>query len=79
MIHNGEINTLRGNVNWMTAREKQFVSEAFGADLEKVVPILDTNGSDSSILDNAFEVFRSCWPEAGPCCDDAHSGTVVLG
>lgn len=57
LIHNGEINTLRGNVNWMTAREKQFVSEAFGADLEKVVPILDTNGSDSSILDNAFEFF----------------------
>ncbi|RLP98828.1 glutamate synthase large subunit [Geobacillus stearothermophilus] len=57
LIHNGEINTLRGNVNWMAAREKQFVSEAFGADLEKVVPILDTNGSDSSILDNAFEFF----------------------
>ena len=57
LIHNGEINTLRGNVNWMAAREKQFVSEHFGDDLEKVTPILDMNGSDSSILDNAFEFF----------------------
>ena len=57
LIHNGEINTLRGNINWMKAREQQFVSEAFGEDLEKVLPIVDTNGSDSSILDNAFEFF----------------------
>lgn len=57
LIHNGEINTLRGNVNWMKAREMQFVSEAFGDDLKKVTPILDMNGSDSSILDNAFEFF----------------------
>ncbi|KKI90216.1 glutamate synthase [Bacillus sp. SA1-12] len=57
LIHNGEINTLRGNMNWMKAREQQFVSEAFGEDLEKVLPILDTDGSDSSILDNAFEFF----------------------
>lgn len=57
LIHNGEINTLRGNVNWMMAREKQFVSELFGEDLKKITPILDMNGSDSSILDNAFEFF----------------------
>ncbi|TCT25468.1 glutamate synthase (NADPH) large subunit [Melghiribacillus thermohalophilus] len=57
LVHNGEINTLRGNVNWMRAREKQFESVAFGEDLEKVKPILDLNGSDSSILDNAFEFF----------------------
>jgi glutamate synthase (NADPH/NADH) large chain len=55
LIHNGEINTLRGNVHWMKAREKQFVSEAFGDDLQKVLPLLDTDGSDSSILDNALE------------------------
>lgn len=55
LIHNGEINTLQGNIHWMEAREKQFVSEAFGSDLEKVLPILDTDGSDSSILDNALE------------------------
>lgn len=57
LMHNGEINTLRGNVNWMKAREEQFVSDAFGDDLEKVLPILDANGSDSSILDNALEFF----------------------
>ncbi len=57
LIHNGEINTLRGNINWMKAREKQFVSEAFGDDLEKLLPVLNTDGSDSSILDNALEFF----------------------
>ncbi|MEB1808550.1 MAG: glutamate synthase large subunit [Bacillaceae bacterium] len=57
LIHNGEINTLQGNVNWMKAREQQFISEAFGKDLPKVLPILDTDGSDSSILDNALEFF----------------------
>lgn len=57
LIHNGEINTLRGNIHWMMAREKQFSSPVFGEDLQKVLPILDTNGSDSSMLDNAFEFF----------------------
>ncbi len=57
IIHNGEINTLQGNMNWMKAREKQFVSEAFGEDIHKLLPILDTDGSDSSILDQAFEFF----------------------
>lgn len=57
LIHNGEINTVRGNVNWMKAREKQFVSEVFGEELSKVVPVVDTNGSDSSMLDNSFEFF----------------------
>ncbi|MDC3426200.1 glutamate synthase large subunit [Aquibacillus sp. 3ASR75-11] len=57
LIHNGEINTLRGNMNWMRAREQQFVSEAFGEDLNKVLPILDAEGSDSSVLDNALEFF----------------------
>lgn len=55
IIHNGEINTLRGNINWMKARERQFISEAFGDDLEKLLPIIDTSGSDSSMLDNVFE------------------------
>lgn len=57
IVHNGEINTLRGNVNWMKAREQQFVSDAFGDDLEKLLPVIDPNGSDSSMLDNAFEFF----------------------
>ncbi|MDC3416259.1 glutamate synthase large subunit [Aquibacillus salsiterrae] len=57
LIHNGEINTMRGNINWMRAREQQFVSEAFGDDLNKLLPILNDNGSDSSVLDNALEFF----------------------
>ncbi|MEK4131007.1 glutamate synthase large subunit [Solibacillus sp. FSL W8-0474] len=55
IIHNGEINTLRGNINWMRAREQQFVSQVFGEDLQKLLPIIDATGSDSSMLDNAFE------------------------
>lgn len=57
LIHNGEINTLQGNINWMKARERQFVSEAFGDDLEKVLPTLIWSGSDSAVLDNALEFF----------------------
>lgn len=57
LIHNGEINTMRGNMNWMRAREQQFVSDAFGSDLKKVLPILNAEGSDSSVLDNALEFF----------------------
>ncbi|SDI27515.1 glutamate synthase large subunit [Natribacillus halophilus] len=55
LMHNGEINTIKGNVNWMHARESVFRSRAFGDDLEKVKPIIDGNGSDSAIFDNAFE------------------------
>ena len=53
MIHNGEINTLRGNVNKMRAREKNLETDIF--DLEKVFPIIDEDGSDSAMLDNALE------------------------
>jgi glutamate synthase (NADPH/NADH) large chain len=55
LIHNGEINTLRGNVNWMHARESILNSPAFGADLAKVVPIVNDDGSDSAIFDETLE------------------------
>ncbi|WP_099300804.1 glutamate synthase large subunit [Bacillus sp. Marseille-P3800] len=55
MIHNGEINTIKGNVNWMHAREAKFATPAFGDDLAKVHPIIDQNGSDSSMFDNTLE------------------------
>ncbi|WP_018922714.1 glutamate synthase large subunit [Salsuginibacillus kocurii] len=55
-IHNGEFNTLRGNVNWMRAREQYCHSEAFPKDeLAKVLPVIDADGSDSSMFDNCFE------------------------
>lgn len=55
VIHNGEINTLRGNINWMHAREKLLQSDLFGDDLSKVFPIVDASGSDSGMFDNVLE------------------------
>lgn len=56
IAHNGEINTLRGNVNWMHARESMFSCGLFGDDLNKVFPIIDERGSDSGMFDNALEM-----------------------
>jgi glutamate synthase (ferredoxin) len=56
IAHNGEINTLRGNVNWMHARESMFASKLFGDDLKKCLPVIDTTGSDSAMFDNALEL-----------------------
>ncbi|MBV8879571.1 MAG: glutamate synthase subunit alpha, partial [Planctomycetaceae bacterium] len=55
LAHNGEINTLRGNINWMHARERQFESPLFGDDIEKLLPVIDTDGSDSAMFDNVLE------------------------
>ena len=55
IIHNGEINTLRGNVSWIRAREPMLYSPVLGADLERVMPIINREGSDSAILDNVLE------------------------
>jgi glutamate synthase (ferredoxin) len=56
LSHNGEINTLRGNINWMHARQSHFASELFGADVAKILPIIDADGSDSAMFDNAMEM-----------------------
>ncbi len=56
LAHNGEINTLRGNINWMRAREKLFSSPLFGDDIKKLVPIIQPTGSDSAMFDNALEL-----------------------
>ncbi len=56
LCHNGEINTLRGNVNWMNARQDLFKSELFGDDISKLFPIATPGASDSAILDNALEL-----------------------
>ncbi len=56
--HNGEINTLRGNVSWMRARESSFRSSLFGQDLRKVLPAIDADGSDSAMLDNVLELLH---------------------
>ncbi|HEX5246777.1 MAG TPA: glutamate synthase large subunit [Gaiellaceae bacterium] len=56
IAHNGEINTLRGNVNWMRARESQLASELFGDDLRKVLPVIRPAGSDTAMFDNVLEL-----------------------
>src|SRR5476649_1786519 len=56
VAHNGEINTLRGNVNWMRARESQLASELFGDDLPKVLPVVRPSGSDTAVFDNVLEL-----------------------
>ncbi len=56
IAHNGEINTLRGNINWMRAREAQLESSLFGDDIAKIAPIVNVNGSDSSMFDNVLEL-----------------------
>ena len=55
IIHNGEINTLRGNINRLYARESKLHSPALGDDLKRVLPIINKEGSDSAILDNTLE------------------------
>jgi len=56
LAHNGEINTLRGNINWTYARESKFQSRLFGADLQKTLPVIDPDGSDSAMFDNMLEM-----------------------
>jgi glutamate synthase domain-containing protein 1 len=56
LAHNGEINTLRGNINWMSAREGLLKNELFGKDIQKLKPVIVPGGSDSAMLDNAFEL-----------------------
>ena len=56
LAHNGEINTLRGNINWMHARQAMFESDLFGDDLKKILPVICTDGSDSAMFDNCLEL-----------------------
>ena len=56
ICHNGEINTLRGNINWMHARQSVLASPLFGNDIKKLFPIITPGGSDSAMIDNAVEL-----------------------
>lgn len=55
IVHNGEINTIRGNADKMLAREETMSSEYFNKELHKVLPVVNTSGSDSAMLDNTLE------------------------
>ena len=56
LAHNGEINTIRGNIHWIRARERMLASELFGNDIVKIKPVVVEGGSDSAALDNVFEL-----------------------
>ena len=60
IAHNGEINTIRGNISWMNARQSVLESPLYGDQIEKLYPVITPGGSDSSALDNAVEfLFQS--------------------
>ncbi len=56
LAHNGEINTVKGNRFWMSARESAFVSPVFGDEIEKILPVIEPDKSDSASFDNALEM-----------------------
>jgi glutamate synthase (NADPH/NADH) large chain/glutamate synthase (ferredoxin) len=56
ICHNGEINTVMGNINWMRARESELRSELFGDDLKKILPVVGPGNSDSAVFDNVLEL-----------------------
>ncbi len=56
IAHNGEINTVRGNINWMHARESMLAHPVFGPDLDKIKPVIREGGSDSATFDNVLEL-----------------------
>lgn len=56
IAHNGEINTIKGNIKWMNAREGEMTSKAFGEEFSKILPILQPDSSDSCNFDNALEL-----------------------
>ena len=56
VAHNGEINTVRGNTNWMHAREQRLASAVLGDDLRKIFPIIRAGGSDTATFDNVLEL-----------------------
>ena len=55
-MHNGEINTVKGNINWMNSRKHSMKSKTLGEDLDKLWPIIENSPSDSSTFDNALEL-----------------------
>ena len=56
VAHNGEINTLRGNINWMHARQAMFESDVFADGVKNILPTINTDGSDSAMFDNCLEL-----------------------
>ena len=59
MAHNGEINTVTGNINWMKSHETRLAAEELGAYLDDVKPVVQAGGSDTATLDNVFELLST--------------------
>ncbi|WDN88615.1 glutamate synthase (NADPH) large chain [Desulfosarcina sp. BuS5] len=59
LAHNGEINTLRGNLNQICSKESSFKSDLFGDEIKKLLPVINKNGSDSACLDNVLELLTN--------------------
>ncbi len=76
IAHNGEINTLRGNVNWMHARQSILASPLFGDDIKKLFPIIQPGGSDSADFDNAVELLVQSGRSTAARHGDADPGGV---
>ena len=76
IAHNGEINTVRGNVNWMYARQSVLASPLFGDDIKKLFPIIQPGGSDSASFDNALELLVMAGPLAAARHGHADSGSL---
>ena len=77
VAHNGEINTLRGNVNWMQARQSVLASPLFGDEMKKLFPIIQPGGSDSASFDNALELLVMSGRGIAARHGDADSRSVV--
>ena len=71
LAHNGEINTLSGNVNWMKSHETRMDAEVFGRYIDDLKPVIEPGGSDSASLDNVFRAARAGRtfgrPMSAPC------------
>ena len=78
ILHNGEINTIRGNVDRMLAREETMVSTVFSEeDMQKVLPVISASGSDSAMLDNTLEFLLMNGMPLPLGCHDYHSRALV--
>jgi glutamate synthase domain-containing protein 1 len=60
LAHNGEINTLEGNLNWMKMREETLSSPLYGEHFKALLPVVQAGGSDSAALDNVLELLVQC-------------------
>ena len=77
VAHNGEINTLRGNINWMHAREAMCESDLLGDDLKKILPVIREGGSDTATFDNVLEFLVMTGPLAA--ARRAHDDSRAVG